>query len=70
MHVQVGVVEEVDGSGKGACILVFERAFNIALPDLLRLLRRVDALVLNDSEARQLAKEDNVIVAARRIRPG
>jgi sugar/nucleoside kinase (ribokinase family) len=41
---------------------------NIALPDLLRLLRRVDALVLNDSEARQLAKEDNLIVAAGRIR--
>jgi sugar/nucleoside kinase (ribokinase family) len=40
---------------------------NIALKDLHRLLRRVDALVLNDSEARQLAKEDNVIVAAKRI---
>ncbi|MCP5522375.1 MAG: sugar kinase [Verrucomicrobiales bacterium] len=40
---------------------------NIALPDLLRLLKRVDALVLNDSEARQLTGEDNVVVAARRI---
>ncbi len=40
---------------------------NIALADLLRLLKRVDALVLNDSEARQLTKEDNVIVAARKI---
>lgn len=41
---------------------------NTALADLLRLLRRVDALVLNDGEARQLAGEDNVITAARRIR--
>jgi sugar/nucleoside kinase (ribokinase family) len=41
---------------------------NVALKDLLRLLRRVDAFVLNDSEARQLAREDNVISAARRIR--
>jgi len=40
---------------------------NIALEDLLRLLRRIDALVLNDSEARQLTLEDNVITAARKI---
>ncbi len=40
---------------------------NIALDDLLKLLRRVDALVLNDSEARQLTKEDNVIAAAKKI---
>jgi sugar/nucleoside kinase (ribokinase family) len=39
----------------------------IARADLLRLLGRVDALVLNDSEARDLANEDNVIVAARKI---
>ncbi len=37
---------------------------NIAMTDLLRLLKRVDALVLNDSEARQLTQEDNVIRAA------
>ena len=40
---------------------------NIALDDLLKLLLRIDALVLNDSEARQLTKEDNVIAAARKI---
>ena len=40
---------------------------NIALDELLKLLRRVDALVLNDSEARQLTKEDNVIAAAKKI---
>src|SRR2546421_846780 len=40
---------------------------NIALDDLLKLLRRVDALVLNDSEARHLTKEDNVIAAAKKI---
>lgn len=37
---------------------------NIAMPDLLKLLKRIDAFVLNDSEARQLTKEDNVIAAA------
>src|SRR5947209_5136251 len=40
---------------------------NIALPEVLQLLRRVDALVLNDSEARQLTKEDNAIAAAKKI---
>jgi len=40
---------------------------NIALDDLLKLLRRIDALVLNDSEARQLTREDNIIAAAKKI---
>jgi sugar/nucleoside kinase (ribokinase family) len=40
---------------------------NTALDELLRLLRRVDAVVLNDSEARQLTHEDNVITAASKI---
>ena len=40
---------------------------NIALPDLLRLLKRVDGFVLNDSEAHQLTKEDNVFTALKKI---
>ena len=40
---------------------------NIALPDLLKLLRRVDAFVLNDSEARLLTQDDNLLSALRRI---
>jgi sugar/nucleoside kinase (ribokinase family) len=40
---------------------------NIALADLLKLLGRVDAFVLNDSEARQLTQEDNVVVALKKI---
>jgi cytidine kinase len=40
---------------------------NIALPDLLKLLRRVDAFVLNESEARQLTQEDNLFNAAKKI---
>jgi cytidine kinase len=40
---------------------------NIALPDLLKLLRRVDAFVLNDSEARLLTQEDNVLSALRKL---
>jgi sugar/nucleoside kinase (ribokinase family) len=40
---------------------------NIALDDLRRLLPRVDAFVLNDSEAHQLTKEDNVFAAMRKM---
>jgi cytidine kinase len=40
---------------------------NIAIADLLRLVRRLDAFVLNDSEAHQLTKEDNLFTALKRI---
>lgn len=40
---------------------------NIALPELLKLLPRLDMFVLNDSEAHQLTKEDNVFAALRKI---
>ncbi|SPE51748.1 PfkB domain protein [Verrucomicrobia bacterium] len=40
---------------------------NIALPDLLKLLKRLDLFVLNDSEAHQLTKEDNAFTALKKI---
>jgi sugar/nucleoside kinase (ribokinase family) len=40
---------------------------NIALPDLLKLLKRVDAFVLNDSEARQLTDDHNLPSALKKI---
>ena len=40
---------------------------NIAMPDLLKLLKRIDGFVLNDSEAYQLTKESNVFAALKKI---
>jgi sugar/nucleoside kinase (ribokinase family) len=40
---------------------------NIALADLLRLLKRLDCFVLNDSEAHQLTQEDNVFAAMKKL---
>lgn len=40
---------------------------NIALADLLKLLRRIDAFVLNDSEARLLTKDENLVSTVRKI---
>ena len=40
---------------------------NIALDDLIKLIKRIDGFVLNDSEAQQLTKEDNVFAALKKI---
>lgn len=40
---------------------------NVAAKDLLKLLPRVDGFVLNDTEAQQLTKEDNIINALPKI---
>ena len=40
---------------------------NIARPAVLKLLKRIDCFVLNDSEASQLVEEDNVVAAIPRI---
>jgi sugar/nucleoside kinase (ribokinase family) len=40
---------------------------NIALEDLLKLLKRVDAFVLNDSEAHLLTKERNILTSLKKI---
>jgi sugar/nucleoside kinase (ribokinase family) len=40
---------------------------NIALDDLIKLLKRIDGFVLNDSEAQQLTQDDNVFAALKKI---
>lgn len=40
---------------------------NVALDDLLRLLKRIDMLVLNDGEAHQLTEEDNLFRAIEKL---
>src|SRR5712691_12699169 len=40
---------------------------NIALQDVIKLLRRLDLFVLNDSEAHQLTKADNVVTAIKKL---
>ncbi len=40
---------------------------NIARDELMALLKEIDCLVLNDSEARQLTEIDNVVVAVKKI---
>jgi sugar/nucleoside kinase (ribokinase family) len=52
--------------------LVFADTMNFWIsskrPELLEVLKRVDGLVLNDAEARQLSGEPNLVKAAQRLR--
>ncbi len=64
--IQMHVLEQVKNP-KFVVADTMDLWLNIALPDLLRLLKRVDAFVLNDSEARQLTDERNMVVALKKI---
>jgi len=70
--VQVKVLDQVSGPAGDGPELVIADTMNYWIeqtPEALRrLLRRVDVLVVNDSEARELAGEPNLIRAARLIR--
>jgi sugar/nucleoside kinase (ribokinase family) len=63
---QAHVLDQVD-QPKFVVADTMDLWLNTALPDLLKLLRRIDALVLNDSEARQLTRQDNLIRAIQKI---
>ena len=65
-QVQHRVLDQVTNS-KFVVADTMDLWLNIALADVLRLLKRIDCLVLNDSEARQLTEEDNVVNALPRI---
>ena len=57
---QEAIIEQLD-KPKFVVADTMDLWMNIAMNDLLSLLKRVDMLVLNDSEARQLTDDDNVV---------
>lgn len=71
-EVQGRVLDQVKGPAGAGPDLVIADTMNYWIeqtPDALRaLLKRIDVLVVNDSEARELAEEPNLIRAARLIR--
>jgi sugar/nucleoside kinase (ribokinase family) len=68
---QLSVLEQTEKAGKKPRFVACD-TMNFWIegkrPDLLRLLERVDMLLLNDEEARQLSGEANLPAAARAIR--
>lgn len=64
---QLSVLEQIN-SPKFIVCDTMNLWINIALDDLLKVIQRVDVLIINDSEAKMLAKESNLIKAAKIIR--
>lgn len=64
---QAQVLDQLRGPRLVACDSM-NLWLEIARPALLRVLERVDMLVVNDEEARQLAEQHNIVRAARAIR--
>ena len=63
---QLQVLEQMD-TPKFVIADTMDLWINIAQPSLLALLKRVDMLILNDSEARELTKETSLIKAGKKI---
>jgi cytidine kinase len=64
---QLKVLDQVPGC-RLAVADTMDLWINIARDDLMRLLARLDGLVLNDSEARLLADTENLVLAGHRVR--
>src|SRR6185503_20658027 len=67
--VQLDVLEQVQGEGRKPFVVCDTMNFWIETQKdaLLEVLRKVDGVILNDGEARQLTGERNVIKAGSRI---
>lgn len=63
---QLRVLEQMD-KPKFVIADTMDLWINVAQPALLELLKRIDMLILNDSEARELTKETSLIKAGRKI---
>ncbi|MCS1410259.1 MAG: Bifunctional ribokinase/ribose-5-phosphate isomerase A [Verrucomicrobia subdivision 3 bacterium] len=61
------ILQQVSNSKSLVVADTMDLWLNIARDELLALLKEIDCLVLNDSEARQLTKENNAVVAAKHI---
>lgn len=64
---QLRVLDQIDSPEFIVCDTM-NLWINIALDDLLKVIKRVNVLIINDSEAKMLSKEANLIKAARVIK--
>lgn len=66
-QVQISVIEQMKKRPKLIAMDTMNLWMNIAMPELERLLKMVDVLIINDSEARQLSAEYSLVKAAKAI---
>ncbi|MBS4014431.1 MAG: bifunctional hydroxymethylpyrimidine kinase/phosphomethylpyrimidine kinase [Bacteroidetes bacterium] len=65
--IQRRVIEQMTERPKLICMDTMNFWMNIALDDLLGVLKMIDVLTINDEEAQQLSGENNVVLAAEKI---
>ncbi len=65
--VQQGVLDQMNKKPKLAILDTMNFWMDIALNDLLSVIKNVDVITINDEEARQLTGEYSLVVAARKI---
>ncbi|SDG80956.1 PfkB family carbohydrate kinase [Winogradskyella thalassocola] len=65
--VQQGVLDQMSKKPKLAILDTMNFWMDIALDDLLSVIKNVDVITINDEEARQLSGEYSLVVAARKI---
>jgi len=65
--VQQGVLDQMNKKPKLAILDTMNFWMDIALDDLLNVIKNVDVITINDEEARQLTGEYSLVVAARKI---
>ena len=65
--VQQGVLDQMTNKPKLAILDTMNFWMDIALNDLLSVIKNVDVITINDEEARQLTGEYSLVVAARKI---
>jgi len=65
--VQQGVLDQMNKKPKLAILDTMNFWMDIALDDLLAVIKNVDVITINDEEARQLTGEYSLVIAARKI---
>ncbi len=65
--VQQGVLDQMNNKPKLAILDTMNFWMDIALSDLLNVIKNVDVITINDEEARQLTGEYSLVVAAQKI---
>lgn len=65
--IQMSVIEQLDGSQKMIALDTMNFWMNIAWDELMLVLKKVDILIINDEEAKQLSGENSLVKAAKKI---
>jgi sugar/nucleoside kinase (ribokinase family) len=65
--IQMSVIEQMNEKPKLIVLDTMDFWMNIALPELLEVIKKIDVITINDEEARQLSGEYSLVNAAKKI---